>query len=277
MVRKRIFGVVPGVLAALNAVIPILFLISVLAGKYFVVYSPLAWAIALSVLSIAAAVVFIVFKNGYRSVNGWVLSLLLPLTSAELFYFVYLALRIKPGSSLAPAAVMLFGLIAVIIMFVKSADDSIFRAACGVVTVIAGMAALAYAVYLSITVFAFREIKYSDGPDSPECTYSVEIKYTENGIMTDGETRVYVCKSKKTGAVIGCFEHKPGVIYSGGRLEYERIKVYWKDDETLVINGTEYPVDPASLPAVPAPESDGSDALTTESPDASFEEEGSLE
>lgn len=238
---KKVFNAIPGVLAVIYYIIPLLYFIAVVTGRYLEFYSPVFMAVLISLQSVAAAVVMLVFKVEYNGANGAVLSIVLFLSAVTQFYFVRHAITVYGEyNTLTSAIIMLFGTASVIVMFVKCVDDSVFKAIVGVVTVIFTMLAVGLSIYFIISASLFGEDKISDGPLSPNGAYAVEITHRDSGLTTEGGTYVNVRRTDESRAPFGVFKYKPERIYSGGRLEYERMTIDWLDDETLVINGRPY-------------------------------------
>ena len=137
---------------------------------------------------------------------------------------------------------MLFGSTAVVVMFIKCIEDSVFKAIFAVVTVLFSIAAAALSVYALIQTIAFGETLYAVGPASPDGTYEYCITYRESGLITEGETFVYATDKTESGAFVGKLKNKPLKIYTGGTLEYDHLSVEWLDSETLLINSGTYKV-----------------------------------
>ena len=236
---KKVLAAIPGVLAALHAVVPLCFLAAVLSGRYLQLNSPLFISITLSVLTVAALVVMFVFRAEYGWANSLALSFALLFSAATQFYFVFHAIKVYDGyDTTAPAVAFAFCTVAMIVMFIKIVDDSWYKAAAGVVTVLFAMAAVAVAVYMLISGSLFGDIRYSDGPSSPDGAYRTFITYRESGLTSDGASYVYAVRTDESGVPFGKLRYTPKRIYEGGRLAYERISIEWTGDgETLFIDG----------------------------------------
>lgn len=77
---------------------------------------------------------------------------------------------------------------------------------------------------------------------SPEGTYRASIIDSDQGAL-GGDTLVVVSKNEGAADLyFFAFETASQTVYVGEWLEYERMHVYWKNDEVLVIHGKEYPV-----------------------------------
>ena len=255
---KKVFAAVPGVLAALHAIVPVCFLVAVLSGRYLQMDSPLFVAIFLSAVTLAALVLMLVFKPEFNWANSAALGLTLFFSAVTQFYFVYHAVRVyEDYDTTVPAIVFAVCTIAMIVVFINCIDDSWYKAAFGVVTVLFAMAAVAVAIYVLISDSVFGEIRHSEDLVSPGGAYKSYVTYREPGLTSDGVTYVYTVNNEESGAFIGVLKHTPKRVYTGGKLDYELIEIGWKDDETLVIDGVEYPAEPTGEePAKPAEASD---------------------
>ena len=238
---KKVFAAIPGVLAALHLLVPLVFLISVLNGGYLELYHPVFIAVISSVTSVAAVVVMLVFGERYGKWNGAALAATLLFDAVTQFYFTYHAVNVINGyDTAAPAIIALFGTVATLVMFVKCVEDSVFKAAIGVLSVLFSIVAAGIAIYALINTLAFGRTFYADGPDSPDGRYSVKITYRESGLISDGKSYVVLTDNNESGAFVGAIKRKPFDIYTGGALEYDRITIGWSDVVTVVINGDLY-------------------------------------
>ncbi len=75
--------------------------------------------------------------------------------------------------------------------------------------------------------------------DSPSGEYYAEIVDSDQG-ATGGSTVVYVKKSDCFDMLILKIEKTPERVYLGEWREYETMEIYWQDENTLLINSTEY-------------------------------------
>lgn len=57
-----------------------------------------------------------------------------------------------------------------------------------------------------------------------------------------GDTLVDVYEKSAINAILFKIEKKPQRVYSGGWGEFNNMQIYWKDDECLKINSTEYKI-----------------------------------
>lgn len=75
--------------------------------------------------------------------------------------------------------------------------------------------------------------------ESPNGEYYAEVVDSDQGAM-GGDTIVYVYENRKIDVCIFRIFKKPRKVYDGEWKEHENMKIYWTDDNRLVINSTEY-------------------------------------
>lgn len=76
---------------------------------------------------------------------------------------------------------------------------------------------------------------------SPEETYYAEIVDSDQGAL-GGNTVVYVHKNHQLNLLILTINKTTQRIYIGDWKEYETMQIYWKNENCLVINKTEYEI-----------------------------------
>lgn len=225
----------------MHFIVPLCFLIAVLSGRYLQLGNPTFISVLLTVVTTAAFVVMLIFRPEYGWINSTVLSLSLLFSTVTQFYFILHAVRIYEGyDTTVPAIIFAVNTIVMIVMFIKAIDDSWYKAAFGVITVLFAMGAVAYAGYLLVSGSLFGEKQYASGPNSPDDGYRTYITYRESGLASDGGTYVYTVRTKECGVPFGKLKYAPKRIYSGGKLAYENMLINWIDSETLLIDGEVY-------------------------------------
>ena len=68
------------------------------------------------------------------------------------------------------------------------------------------------------------------------------IWYAKDGIITDSMIVEVRKANPEIDAFLGFYQRDSIVIYEGEAYETETAKISWKDDNTLLINGTEYQI-----------------------------------
>lgn len=75
--------------------------------------------------------------------------------------------------------------------------------------------------------------------ESPRKTYYAQVINRDQGAL-GGNTLVTVCQSKYLDVLVFQISKKPEILYRGRWCEHKTIKVIWKDETHLTINGIEY-------------------------------------
>lgn len=75
--------------------------------------------------------------------------------------------------------------------------------------------------------------------ESPDGEYYAEVVDSDQGAL-GGDTIVYVYENREIDMFIFRIFKKPRRVYDGKWKEYENMRIYWKEDNRLVINSTEY-------------------------------------
>lgn len=78
--------------------------------------------------------------------------------------------------------------------------------------------------------------------ESPEGTFYAEVIDSDQGAL-GGDTYVDVYKNKGIDTFLFKISKRPQRVYNGDWLEYERMEIYWKSDDCIVINDVEYTID----------------------------------
>ncbi len=74
---------------------------------------------------------------------------------------------------------------------------------------------------------------------SPSGKYYAQVIDSDQGAL-GGDTHVDVYQECGINALLFRIEKNPRRVYFGDWGEYENMKIYWKDDNCLVINSVEY-------------------------------------
>lgn len=77
---------------------------------------------------------------------------------------------------------------------------------------------------------------------SPNGAYYAEVIDSDQGAL-GGDTLVEVYEAAGINALVFKISKKPQRVYVGDWGAFEGMEIYWKDDECLVINGAEYPIE----------------------------------
>lgn len=77
--------------------------------------------------------------------------------------------------------------------------------------------------------------------ESPSGKYYAQVIDSDQGAL-GGDTLVVVYEKSGINAILFKIEKKPQRVYFGEWGEFNNMQIYWKDDECLIINSTEYPI-----------------------------------
>ncbi|MBQ7888554.1 MAG: hypothetical protein IJ356_02210 [Erysipelotrichaceae bacterium] len=77
--------------------------------------------------------------------------------------------------------------------------------------------------------------------ESPSGKYYAQVIDSDQGAL-GGDTLVDVYEKSGINAILFKIEKKPQRVYFGEWGEFNNMQIYWKDDECLIINSTEYPI-----------------------------------
>ena len=78
--------------------------------------------------------------------------------------------------------------------------------------------------------------------ESPNGKYYAQVIDSDQGAL-GGDTLVDVYEKDGTNAIIFKIEKKPQRVYSGDWGEFENMRIYWKDENCLVINSVKYEIE----------------------------------
>lgn len=98
--------------------------------------------------------------------------------------------------------------------------------------------------FLSFIALAFGDLGENivvQTVESPNGAYYAEVINSDQGAL-GGDTLVDVYESWKIDALIFNISKKSQRVYSGEWGEFEDMNIYWKDENCLVINATEYTI-----------------------------------
>ena len=77
--------------------------------------------------------------------------------------------------------------------------------------------------------------------ESPSGKYYAQVIDSDLGAL-GGDTLVDVYEKSGINAILFKIEKKPQRVYFGEWGEFNNMQIYWKDDECLIINSTEYKI-----------------------------------
>ncbi len=75
--------------------------------------------------------------------------------------------------------------------------------------------------------------------ESPDESYYAEVIYADQGAL-GGDLFIRVCEDKGFNVLIFKVKKKPVTVYTGEISEMSHMKIYWKNDDCLIINSKEH-------------------------------------
>ena len=225
--------VIPIVLCVLFIIIPIFELVGLISGLDFTIYNEVAVAWVQTILAVGSAIAIFIMKPEY-DVAGKVFCMILPPVS------ILNAICFADSQWGFAVIFAVLWSVSCYAIYIKFVPDSGFKAFSAVVSVLCAISFVL--VYLVFGIFfpLINTKTVTESIDSPNGELVAELQ-TEKSFFSE-KAVITVRKAEPVRAVIGCFEHDPIELYEGESHEIHTATISWKDDTTLVINGTEYPV-----------------------------------
>lgn len=224
------------VLFALILLYPAGTLIAGCFGYNFKLISVPTFAIATAILSIGTVVSDHIFKNTPQNrATPILLAIITPLSLINVAFYIFTLLQFWVPIILWIPVVCCFYLT------VKHRDSQKREAPILIAFILSVLIALPVG-FFSFIALIFGNIGQNtivQTVESPTGEYYAQVIDSDQGAL-GGDTLVDVYKKSGIDAIIFKIEKKPQRIYWGNWGEFENMKVYWKDDNCLVINSNEY-------------------------------------
>ena len=228
---KRIISISPIILGILYAILPVVDIIALLFGYDFTLSSYPISIITIAVFSFLITLFLFKFKIHVK--KAVFCALLLPLSAINGLYFAIdtdwkatiIFVLVCSGCSIA--------------LMIRYAQPSIFKIVSTVLSVLLIFALL----FISFVNFVFGDFTLNTivaKVPSPQNIYVVEVIDSDQGAL-GGNTYVDVYNNCEVINLLFCrFSKKPVRLYTGDWGEYQSIKIKWKNEHKLMINGVEY-------------------------------------
>lgn len=232
---KRVLSVSPMLLCILYVLFPLCKIAGAVSGYKFALRSDsIGIAVLAAVSGIAAG--FLIFREPPLSKAQRVFSALLPSLSAVSGLFFILDGKWKVS--------VVFALICYICSVVILWKSTCRFALKLISTAFSAFFAVAFlfSAWISL-VFGDLGVKtVVKSVASPQGVYTAEVIDSDQGAL-GGDTHVDVWKNGKEINLFFCeIKKSPLRVYTGDWGEFKTMRILWKDECTLVINGREYPV-----------------------------------
>lgn len=233
---KKTISVASGILLLLYFLLPLGTWITERMGYSFSLRNYVVYAIALAIISVMAIAIVCMDKAGEVALAGRVFSLLLlPVSLINWLYYVLLS----PWK------------FTVLCMVVCSACALTYmlkytkQKAAKIITSVICMIMLILLCFLSFLFFLFSDFGSTivvETVYSPDGAYKVEVISSDQGAL-GGDTYVNLIDEQgEMDFYMFRISRKPKQLYSGDWDAYQNMVIYWRDNQTLVINDEQYSV-----------------------------------
>lgn len=235
MKAKNIISLIlPIVLCVVFLVVPVFELVGLIKGLDFQLRSEKLTVIIQAVLALGSMIALLIIKPEYGNTGRIFLMLAMPLSLLDALCFT--------NSDWALS--ILFAVVWCVCAFVlyyKFVPDSGFKAFSAVVSVLAAVAVVVLYLWSIIYGSFIHKFTVTESLNSMDGTYTAELGTSESLFSTSAS--VYVKKAEpEINAFLGYYSAEPMLAYEGEDYEIKTIILSWLDDETLIINDTEYKV-----------------------------------
>lgn len=232
---KKLRSVLICLLFVLTILYPAGVIISSALGYRFELISILAFSIALSAFSVCTLVLDLICKNAptHKCIQI-LLALTVPLSLVNAVFYIFNCPQIGVVvCSLIPAGCSCF-------LIVKYGKPLAIKIA---------TLGLFSQILLLILFFGFIALLFGNiGQDtvvqtveSPSGKYYAQVIDSDQGAL-GGDTLVNVYEKKCIDVFLFKIEKKPQNVYLGNWGEFDTMKIHWKNDNCLIINGKEYEI-----------------------------------
>lgn len=226
--------VIPIVLCVLFIIVPVFELVGLICGLDFVLYNEVAVAWVQTVLAVGSAVAIFIMKPKYEKAGRIFCMLLPPISVLNAICFA------NSEWKLAVIFAVLWS-VSCYAIYIKFVPDSGFKALSAVFTVLFAIAFVLLYIIFGIFFPLVSTANVSESYTSPNGELVAELQTEKSFFSEKAVVEVYKAEPDVR-AVIGCYESYPIEIYEGESHEVHTATISWKDNSTLVINDTEYPV-----------------------------------
>lgn len=238
---KKVLSFLPLVYGLVSALVIALNFVGRQMGYRLVLYNDVLESAITAILLLSLTICLFVGKVQLNALNQIMISLLLVFVILIQNYFV-----VQEGSSLKYILLIFFALVSV-----SSATCLFFQYRfCLPLKIVCGFFAVIFTVWMflmmgiilfEIVFDEFGQISVVRQVPSPDQSQTAEIVDVDLG-ATGGSTLVRLAPLKGKGipVLIGELARGKVVVYKGEWGEFETMDLYWKDDQSLVIDGKEY-------------------------------------
>ena len=243
---KKVLSFLPLVYGLVSVLVIALNFVGRQMGYQLVLYNDVLESAITAILFLSLTIFLFVGKVQLNALNQIMISLLLVFVILIQNYLIQNYFVVQEGSSLKYILLIFFAFVSVgsaACLFFKYRFCVLFKIVCGFFAVILSiwMFLMMGIILFEIVFGEFGQTSVVRQVPSPSRNQTAEIVDVDLG-ATGGSTLVRLAplEGKDIPVLIGKLVRGRVVIYEGEWGEFETMEVYWKDDQTLVIDGTEY-------------------------------------
>lgn len=223
-------------LSALYAFMPLLSAVLLIFGYTAYLFSYSFFSVFLALVSVAAVISIIRNKHGCANKNISIISAFLPiLATVNWIIYLFKSQDIR-NEAVVVAVCMPICLICAVIITSKLCKPSGLKIA-GIILPLLAVIPLLFFSFLTLLPIGKNAV--INTVSSPNGAFHAEIVDSDQGAL-GGNTLVYVQKNSGFDAFFFSIKKRRERVYLGDWGEYENMQIYWKDENTLIINSKEY-------------------------------------
>lgn len=229
LILKKASFVLPFLLFLCYGVLPLFSIAGWIFGYRFVLRNYTAYSAALAILSFLLSAILFRSKINLSKIGMVFSALLLPMSAAN-------GICCLSRSRAEPTAIFtLIGCCCAAAVFIKFAGPRALKIVSGIFS-----ALLFLFLILVLVVGALKCNTVTKSVSSPQEKYTVEVIASDQGAL-GGNTFVEVQDNSQTIDVsVGRFSKPPVRVYAGKWGEFTDMRICWKSEDILVIDGKEY-------------------------------------
>jgi len=223
-------------LFVLTILFPLGVLISFCFGYTFELVSVSVFAIAIALISVVLCILSSNGEEPYKNgALGMIFSLLTPLSVVNAVFFMLES----PKAWVVISVFIAIGCSAY--LTIKHGKPRLLK----IILLIISAILILLVGFIGFIMLIFSNIGQNtvvQTVESPNCAYYAEVIDSDQGAL-GGDTFVDVYENTEINLFVFKIFKNPQRVYHGEWGEFEDMEVYWKNDQCLVINSIEYPIE----------------------------------
>lgn len=232
---KKITLILHYVLFSFIALLPVGKLITGLFDYTFELISIPAFAIVIALLAICTVIFSIILKDPiYDRGFNVLLGFLTPLSLINTVVYIFEYIDVLVIVSCFICALCCFAL-------TMMHGEKLLLKIVAIVLSALMVVPVGFIGFIALTFGRIGQNTVVKSVDSPDGTYYAEVIDSDQGAL-GGDTLVNVYEHKGINAILFRIEKKPQRVYFGEWGEFMDMEIYWKNNNCLVINSTDYEI-----------------------------------